>query len=138
MKRKIGKKLGLSPDEIQLWTAKRTQEQKLGGDDEVWMREKVMEVGEGEVGYWFDDGDVVIVDPINRSTWKRVFISTQNSFYKRDQIISANPTTRHLALDQSSAELHPADAKEKHRSPLACLAVADAGLDAKRTDLSLY
>lgn len=34
----------------------------MAENEEVWVREKVMEVQEGEVGYWFDDGDGVIVD----------------------------------------------------------------------------
>jgi hypothetical protein len=62
MKRKIGKKLGLGPDEMRLWTVKRAEGQEMGDGDEAWTREKVMEVGEGEVGYWFDDGDGVVVE----------------------------------------------------------------------------
>lgn len=62
MKRKISKKLGLASEEISLWTVKRTQRGIVAENEEVWVREKVMEVQEGEVGYWFDDGDGVIVD----------------------------------------------------------------------------
>ena len=62
IKRKISKKIGMKPDEVRLWTVKRVQGDLVGEDEKVWKFERVMQVGEGEVGYWFDDGDGVIVD----------------------------------------------------------------------------
>ena len=52
----------MKPDEVRLWTVKRVQGDLVGEDEKVWKFERVMQVGEGEVGYWFDDGDGVIVD----------------------------------------------------------------------------
>jgi hypothetical protein len=62
IKRKITKKLGMNPDDVKLWTMKRIQGDDMDGNEEVWKREKVMEVGEGEVGFWFDDGDGIMVE----------------------------------------------------------------------------
>lgn len=62
MKRKIGKKVGIKPDDLRIWTVKRVQGEIVGKDEEVWGREKVMEIDEGEVGFWFDDGDGVIAE----------------------------------------------------------------------------
>jgi len=62
IKRKISKRLGIPPDEVRLWTVKRVQGDLVGEDEKVWKMERVMQVGEGEVGYWFDDGDGVIVE----------------------------------------------------------------------------
>jgi hypothetical protein len=44
-----------------LFTVKRVQVEG-GVDEEVWRRERVAEVEEGECGYWFEDGDGVIVE----------------------------------------------------------------------------
>lgn len=44
-----------------MWTVRRSARGGGGEDEEVWAREKVAEVNEGEVGYWFEDGDGVIV-----------------------------------------------------------------------------
>jgi len=62
MRRKIAKKLNTDIDRLQLWTIKRVQTMNIDGDREVWDRAKVMEVGDGEIGFWFDDGDGVIVE----------------------------------------------------------------------------
>ena len=62
MKRKIAKKLNVDVDRIKLWTVKRIQTDHTDHDEEVWDRMKVMEVEEGEIGFWFDDGDGAIVD----------------------------------------------------------------------------
>jgi flavin-dependent dehydrogenase len=62
MKRKIAKKLNMDMDRIKLWTVKRIQTDNTDQDGEVWDKVKVMEVEEGEIGFWFDDGDGVIVD----------------------------------------------------------------------------
>jgi len=62
MKRKIAKKLSADVDRLKLWTVKRAQTDHTDQDEEVWDRKKVMEVEEGEIGFWFDDGDGVIVD----------------------------------------------------------------------------
>jgi hypothetical protein len=62
MKRKIAKKLNTDVDRIKLWTVKRVQTDNVDENQEVWDRAKVMEVGDGEIGFWFDDGDGVIVD----------------------------------------------------------------------------
>jgi hypothetical protein len=62
MKRKIAKKLNADVDRIKLWTVKRIQTDITDQDEEVWVRVKVMEVEEGEIGFWFDDGDGIIVD----------------------------------------------------------------------------
>jgi hypothetical protein len=62
MKRKIAKKLNMDVDRIKLWTVKRIQTDNTDQDGEVWDKVKVMEVEEGEIGFWFDDGDGVIVD----------------------------------------------------------------------------
>jgi len=62
IKRKISKKVGMLPDEVRLWTVKRVQGDLVAEDEKVWKTERVMQVDEGEVGYWFDDGDGVIVE----------------------------------------------------------------------------
>jgi len=62
LKRKIAKKLNADVDRLKLWTVKRIQTENTDLDEEVWDRKKVMEVEEGEIGFWFDDGDGVIVD----------------------------------------------------------------------------
>jgi hypothetical protein len=62
MKRKIAKKLNADVDRLKLWTVKRIQTDKSDESQEVWDRMKVMEVEDGEIGFWFDDGDGVIVD----------------------------------------------------------------------------
>ena len=62
LKRKIAKKLNADVDRLKLWTVKRVQTENNDQDEEVWDRKKVMEVEEGEIGFWFDDGDGVIVD----------------------------------------------------------------------------
>jgi len=62
MKRKIAKKLNADIDRSKLWTVKRTQTENPNERREVWDKVKVMEVLEGEIGFWFDDGDGVIVD----------------------------------------------------------------------------
>lgn len=62
MKRKIAKKLNAGVDRLKLWTVKRIQSENIDESEEVWDRAKVMEVEEGEIGFWFDDGDGVIVD----------------------------------------------------------------------------
>jgi hypothetical protein len=62
MKRNIAKKLNADVDRIKLWTVKRVQTDSTDEDQEVWGRVKVMEIEEGETGFWFDDGDGVIVD----------------------------------------------------------------------------
>lgn len=51
-------------DGIRLYTVKRVQTDSGAEDAEAWVREKVAEVGDGEVGYWFDDGDGLIVETI--------------------------------------------------------------------------
>ena len=62
MRRKIAKKLNTDIDQVELWTVKRVQTKNTDEDQEVWDRAKVMEVGDGEIGFWFDDGDGVIVE----------------------------------------------------------------------------
>jgi len=62
MKRKIAKKLNADIDRIKLWTVKRNQTENTDESQEVWERVKVMEVEEGEIGFWFDDGDGVVVE----------------------------------------------------------------------------
>ena len=51
-------------DGIKLYTVKRVQTDLVTEDGEAWAREKVAQVGEGEVGYWFDDGDGLIVETV--------------------------------------------------------------------------
>jgi hypothetical protein len=62
MKRKIAKKLNADVDRLKLWTVKRIRKEDTDESQEVWGRMKVMEVEEGEIGFWYDDGDGVIVD----------------------------------------------------------------------------
>jgi hypothetical protein len=62
MKRKIAKKLNADVDRLKLWTVKRVQKKNTDESEEVWDRAKVMEVEEGEIGFWFDDGDGVVVE----------------------------------------------------------------------------
>lgn len=47
-----------------MYTVKRVATDLNAEDAEAWVREKVAEVGEGEVGYWFDDGDGLIVETV--------------------------------------------------------------------------
>lgn len=61
LKRKIGKKVGLQADGFGVYTVRRTAGDGGGENEEVWTREKVVQVEEGEVGYWLEDGDGVIV-----------------------------------------------------------------------------
>lgn len=56
--------MSVAGDGIRLYTVKRVQAELVAEDTEAWMREKVAEVGEGEVGYWFDDGDGLIVETV--------------------------------------------------------------------------
>lgn len=51
-------------DGIKMYTAKRVQNDFVSEDGEAWARERVAQVGEGEVGYWFDDGDGLIVEMV--------------------------------------------------------------------------
>ena len=62
MRRKIAKKLNTDIDRVKLWTVKRVQTKNTDEVQEVWDRAKVMEVGDEEIGFWFDDGDGVIVE----------------------------------------------------------------------------
>lgn len=62
MKRKIAKKLNADVDRLKLWTVKRIRTENTDESQEVWGRMKVTEVEEGEIGFWYDDGDGVIVD----------------------------------------------------------------------------
>ena len=62
MRRKIAKKLKTDIDRLMLWTVERVQKKNTDEGQEVWDRAKVMEVGDGEIGFWFDDGDGVIVE----------------------------------------------------------------------------
>ena len=63
-RRKIVKKLNVAGDGIRLYTVKRVQTELGAENAEAWVREKVAEVGDGEVGYWFDDGDGLIVETV--------------------------------------------------------------------------
>lgn len=54
----------MTGDGVRLFTVKRIQTALVAEDAEAWAREKVAEVGDGEVGYWFDDGDGVIVETV--------------------------------------------------------------------------
>lgn len=64
LRRKIAKKISEDPEDVLLYTIRRTQTAvELQADDqEVWMNEKVAKVEDGEVGYWFDDGDGVMAE----------------------------------------------------------------------------
>jgi hypothetical protein len=63
LRRKIAKKIARDPDDVSPYTVRRTQSSigPQGDEQEVWVNEKVAKVDEGEVGYWFDDGDGVMV-----------------------------------------------------------------------------
>lgn len=69
LKRKITRKLAIDTNTvtISLYTVRRelidlptTATPRAA--DAAWAREKVARVQEGEVGYWFEDGDGVIVE----------------------------------------------------------------------------
>lgn len=64
LRRKIAKKIAKDPEDVCLYTVRRTQKaiEHSADDQEVWMNEKVAKVEDGEVGYWFDDGDGVMVE----------------------------------------------------------------------------
>lgn len=64
LRRKIAKKVNRNPDDLSLFTVRRTQMEDDCTSDEaqVWANEKVVQAEDGEVGYWFDDGDGVIVE----------------------------------------------------------------------------
>lgn len=64
LKRKIAKKISKDPEDVSLYTVRRTQSASESQEDEVevWTNEKVARVEDGEVGYWFDDGDGVMVE----------------------------------------------------------------------------
>lgn len=49
-------------DDLKIYTVRRNARDGGGEDDEVWTREKVAEVEDGEVGYWFGNGDGVMVE----------------------------------------------------------------------------
>lgn len=64
LQRKIAKKLGRDPHETSLYTVRRIQSttEPQGGDQDVWSNEKVARVEDGEVGYWFEDGDGIMIE----------------------------------------------------------------------------
>lgn len=66
LQRKIAKKISRDPEDLTLYTVRRSQS-SVGNScvpesQEVWVNEKVAKVDEGEVGYWFEDGDGVIIE----------------------------------------------------------------------------
>ena len=64
LRRKIAKKISKDPEDVLLYTIRRTQAavERQADDQVVWLNEKVAKVEDGEVGYWFDDGDGVMVE----------------------------------------------------------------------------
>jgi len=56
--------MSVTGDGVRLFTVKRAQAELVAEDTEAWVREKVAEVGDGEVGYWFDDGEGLIVETV--------------------------------------------------------------------------
>lgn len=64
LRRKIAKKMSQDPDGVSLHTTRRSESSIVpqADDQEVWVNEKVARVEEGEVGYWFDDGDGVMIE----------------------------------------------------------------------------
>jgi hypothetical protein len=45
-----------------MFMVKRIQNDDVHAEAEAWTKEKVAEIEEGEIGYWFDDGDGIIVE----------------------------------------------------------------------------
>lgn len=64
LRRKIAKKLERPVANVLLYTVRRTQTGHGSSADsaQVWANEKVVQVEDGEVGFWFDDGDGVLVE----------------------------------------------------------------------------